>query len=57
MDEIGIGRLGRRKGVGLVQEGANRDAGHQRCLNEVFLRATLDLGARKAQARKQFRFA
>ena len=29
MHEIGIGRLGRREGVGLVQEAANGDAGHQ----------------------------
>jgi hypothetical protein len=32
MYEIGIGCLGWRKGVGFVEEGANRDAGHQRCL-------------------------
>ena len=28
MDEIVIGRLGWRKSVGLVQKGANGDAGH-----------------------------
>ena len=38
MHEIGIGRLGRREGVGLVQEAANGDTGHQCCLSEPFVR-------------------
>ena len=56
MHEIVIGRLGRREGVGLVQEAADGDAGHQ-CLSQCFHCGTLSVSLRQAQAAKQSRFA
>jgi hypothetical protein len=54
-----IDRLGRREGVGLVQEAANGDTGHRCCLSEGCARITLDSSLREAQATKQsvFRMA
>jgi hypothetical protein len=37
MDEIVIGRLGRRERIGLVQKGANGDAGHQVSRSMLFV--------------------
>jgi len=42
-----------RKGVGLVQEAANGDTGHQFCLSQLFVRVTLDSSIARAQATKQ----
>ena len=47
-----INRLRWREGVGLVQEAANGDTGHQFCLSQLFVGATLDSSLREAQATK-----
>ena len=52
MHEIVKGRLRRRKGVGLVQETANGDAGHQSSLGRSFHARELAPSLRKAQARE-----
>jgi len=57
MHEIGIGRLGRRESVGLVQEAADGDAGHLFSLGQCFRWGTLSGSLWQAQAVKQFRFA
>ena len=53
MHEVVIGRLRRCEGVGLVQEAANGDTGHQVCLSQYSARLTLDSSLRGAQATKQ----
>src|SRR5258708_29542290 len=51
MHEAVISRLRGREGVGLVQEAANGDTGHQFCLDYVC--ATLDSSLRGSQATTQ----
>src|ERR1700726_879293 len=57
MHEVLVSRLGRRKGIGLVQESANGNTGHGYCLSELFMPVTLDSSSREAQATKQSRRA
>jgi hypothetical protein len=57
MDEIVIGRLGWRERVGLVQKGANGDAGHSVSRPMLFVEGTLSASSWQAQAGEQFRFA
>src|SRR5438105_752982 len=52
-----IRRLGRRKGVGLVQEAADGYAGHRYGLGKSSERATLSLRRWKVQGIEQCRFA